>query len=249
MINSVRILRNEINTPTVNSLYFHWDVRVEPGQFVMTWVPGLSEIPMSLSLTGKEKCLTVKKYGDTSNALSNVKPGERIFFRGPYGKPFSKVRGKTLLVGGGSGMASLRPLIDQDASGVVAARSSDELLFKGLFPIDKIIVATDDGSEGIKGNIVDALRQIELEKYEMIYVCGPERMIKSVVDFVAGRNINMELSLERNMKCGVGICDSCSIDGFQLCTDGPTFGLSTVLTMKEFGRTKLAESGKRIWFQ
>lgn len=93
------------------------------------------------------------------------------------------------------------------------------------------------------------MREIDLEAFEMIYVCGPERMIKSIVDFVSNRNINMELSLERNMKCGIGICDSCSIDGFQLCTDGPTFKLSTVLTMKEFGRTKLAESGKRIWFQ
>ena len=249
MINSVRILRNEINTPTVNSLYFKWDSHAEPGQFVMVWVPGISEIPMSLSLTGKEKCLTVKKYGDTSNALSKVEPGERIFFRGPYGKPFTRVKGKTLLVGGGSGMASLRPLIDQKASGVVAARSSDELLFKDLFVKDRITVATDDGSEGIKGNIVDAMREIDLEAFEMIYVCGPERMIKSIVDFVSNRNINMELSLERNMKCGIGICDSCSIDGFQLCTDGPTFKLSTVLTMKEFGRTKLAESGKRIWFQ
>ncbi|EQD79882.1 dihydroorotate dehydrogenase electron transfer subunit, partial [mine drainage metagenome] len=69
-----------------------------------------------------------------------------------------------------------------------------------------------------------------------------------VVDHVSGKEINMELSLERNMKCGIGLCDSCSVDGFQICKDGPTFDLRDVRNMQEFGKTKLTESGKRVWF-
>ncbi len=249
MIYSPRILRNEINTPTVNSLYFKLDIPVEPGQFVMVWVPGKSEIPMSLSMIGEEKCLTVKKYGDTSNVLAATKPGERIFLRGPYGKGFTRVDGKILLVGGGSGMASLRPMFNENAHGLIAARSQDELLFKELFGSDKLTVATDDGTSGIKGNIVEGMKVLDLESFRMIYVCGPERMLKSIVDYVSDKKINMELSLERSMKCGIGLCDSCSVDGLQVCRDGPTFNLEEVKKMEEFGRTRLSESGKRVWFQ
>ncbi|HKJ96785.1 MAG TPA: dihydroorotate dehydrogenase electron transfer subunit, partial [Thermoplasmataceae archaeon] len=96
-------------TPLVSTLYFEWDQIVKPGQFVMVWLPDVGEIPMSLSITEGTKAITVKEYGPTSKALRNLEPGDRLFFRGPYGDSFTPAEGEVLLVGGGTGMASLRP--------------------------------------------------------------------------------------------------------------------------------------------
>lgn len=234
------------NTPTVSTLKFRWDKQVEPGQFVMIWIPGVGEIPMSLSSTGEEKAVTVKEYGETSRALRTLGKGDRLFLRGPYGNTFTETTGRILLVGGGSGMASLRPLISEKADGVVSARSADELLFPGEFRGGRVFRVTDDGSAGIKGTPVDQLEGMDLSPYSRIYVCGPEKMLKAVMDHLLKRQVSAEFSLERIMKCGIGVCDSCSIDGYQLCRDGPVFSMEQLSGMREFGREKLTVSGKRV---
>ena len=82
----------------------------------------------------------------------------------------------------------------------------------------------------------------------MIYVCGPERMLYAVYKNMEGKTENAEFSLERSMKCGIGLCDSCSVDGYEICRDGPTFSMKQVSKMEEFGKTRLDRSGKRIFF-
>ncbi len=246
MMEIVEIVKTERETPTVVSLYFKWDKLVEPGQFVMIWVPGLGEVPMSLSLTDDLKCITVKAYGESTKKLSSFENGDKIFIRGPYGKPFKRIKGNKLLIGGGSGIASMRPLIDSETTGIVAARSSDELLFEREFGKEKFIAVTEDGSKGYKGVVTAGIDHVDLSQFERIYVCGPEKMMKSIFDKLKESNYPIEFSLERSMKCGIGICDSCSINGFQVCRDGPTFDMETVKTMTEFGNTKLLASGKRI---
>lgn len=240
------IIKKEDETPSVATLWFNWDRSVLPGQFIMIWVPGVGEIPMSLSVTEGTKAVTVKAYGSTSTALRHLSQGHHMFFRGPYGNSFTNAEGKILLVGGGTGMASLRPLIRKGSYAVVSARNEKELLFAGSFDQDKVFRVTDDGSAGIKGTPVDQLREMDLGQFAMTYVCGPERMLKAVYDYLAEKNIRAEFSLERNMKCGIGICDSCSVDGLQLCRDGPVFGIDKVAGMTEFGNTKLTESGRRV---
>ncbi|QRF74602.1 Sulfhydrogenase 1 subunit gamma [Thermoplasmatales archaeon] len=242
------VIRIERNTPTVRTLYFRWDYEVKPGQFIMVWVPGTGEIPISLSSIGAEKSITVKSYGPASDAIVKLTAGSRLFFRGPYGRQFSVVNGPILLVGGGSGMASLSPLITKNTDAIVSARSADELLFSERIPEGRIIRVTDDGSAGIKGNPINALETVDTEKYGMIYVCGPEIMLKKVYDFLTFRKVRAEFALERLMKCGVGVCDSCSIDGMQLCRDGSIFSIDDLKKMPEFGRTKLTESGRRVFF-
>ncbi|EQD52866.1 dihydroorotate dehydrogenase electron transfer subunit, partial [mine drainage metagenome] len=229
------IIRKEKLSPTVSALYFHWNAKVLPGQFVMVWAPGTGEIPMSLSHLGREKAFTIKNYGQTSDRLINLEAGDRIFFRGPYGRPFSPVKEKALLIGGGSGMASLHPLIKRNAFGLIAARTRDELLFMDEFEPGKVIATTDDGSFGVKGNALAGLKQLDLETFDKIYACGPEIMLFSVYNYLKDKKVDAELSLERTMKCGVGVCDSCSINGFQLCVDGPTFTMDQLRYMNEFG--------------
>lgn len=233
-------------TPSTVILRFRWDEKVKPGQFIMVWIPGTGEIPISLSHLGDLKGITIKAYGPTSTALTEMKKGDRLFFRGPYGNTFRINTGPSLIVGGGSGMAGLLPLIDSDAHGVVSARTSEELLFADRFSQGKVTVVTDDGSAGIKGLAVDGLKTLDLSKYSTMYVCGPELMLKSVLDYVRDKEIDVQFSLERMMKCGIGVCDSCSIDGYQLCRDGPVFGKGPLSGMEEFGKYRLSESGFRI---
>ena len=241
-----RITRIERQTPTVVTLFFKWDQKVLPGQFIMVWAPGVGEVPMSLSHIDDEKGITIKSYGPTTEAIIKIKLGEYIFFRGPYGKPFTKSSGKKLIIGGGSGMASLRPLVDKGSHGVISARNSSEILFSSLFSPGKAIIMTDDGTAGKKGYPVDALKEMELETFDMIYVCGPEAMLNTVFQYIKDKGCNVEFSLERLMKCGIGVCDSCSISGFQLCRDGPVFDLNIMRHMDEFGMWKLTESGRRV---
>lgn len=247
MINST-VEEVEKVTPTTVTIKFRWAASVKPGQFIMVWMPSIGEIPISLSHLGDPKGITVKKFGPTSSALTELKKGDRIFFRGPYGNTFREPDGKTLVVGGGSGMAGLLPLINENAYGLVSARTKEELLFADRFNKGMVTLATDDGSAGVKGFAVDALKQLDLSKFTHIFVCGPELMLKSILDYIQDKQVKADFSLERTMKCGIGVCDSCSINGFQLCRDGPVFTETQLSGMSEFGTSKLTESGKRVRF-
>ena len=145
-------------------------------------------------------------------------------------------------------MASLRPMINEHSTGILAARGNEELLFENEFQEGKAICVTEDGSRGIKGIITAGIDSVNLSEYSMIYVCGPERMLYAVYKNIEGKTENAEFSLERSMKCGIGLCDSCSVDGLEICRDGPTFTIKQVSEMEEFGKTRLDRSGKRIYF-
>lgn len=232
----------------VNTLVFNDDINIIPGQFIMAWVPGVNQIPLSFSSVRNPKSITVKIYGEASAKLANLKPGEKIFYEGPYGNGFNIVKGKKLVIGAGSGIAPLIPLLDSDTTGIISGKSSGDIILSSKFNPRTLKIVTDDGSAGEKGFATEALKKMNIDDFEMIYVCGPEIMLKSVFDYVKNKGVNCQFSLERSMKCGIGICDSCSINGYQVCRDGPVFTLGQLKSMDEFGRTKLSYSGKRIFF-
>ena len=103
-------------TPTVRTLYFHDEVlaNVKPGQFAMIWIPGVNELPMSVMISeSDEKAgFTVRKRGESSTALYNLKIGDKIGVRGPYGNSFEITNGKILLIGGGTGLVPLMRYLD-----------------------------------------------------------------------------------------------------------------------------------------
>jgi dihydroorotate dehydrogenase electron transfer subunit len=242
------ITRKEKASASAFTLYFSDPETMLPGQFLMVWVPGVGEIPISLSDTGDEKSITVKPYGDTSRAICALGPGQKLLYRGPYGRPFSGKAERRLIIGGGTGMAGVLPMVDPGSTIVSSARTSGELLFHDRLKEYRLIEITDDGTSGLKGYPVDALRRINIDDFDMAYVCGPELMMYSVYNYIKEFNIDAQFSMERIMKCGVGICDSCSMGGLQLCRDGPTFFKSELPQLKEFGITRTTESGKRLWF-
>jgi 2-polyprenylphenol hydroxylase and related flavodoxin oxidoreductases len=94
------------------------------------------------------------------------------------------------------------PSYKQQSFGLVAARSKEEILFADEFTDENLIITTDDGSEGIKGNVIEGLKKIDLKKFDMIYACGPEVMLYNAYLYFREIGVNAQLSLERTMKCG-----------------------------------------------
>jgi dihydroorotate dehydrogenase electron transfer subunit len=228
----------------------------------MIWIPGVGEVPMSLSvIDGKGGCgFTVKPLGETTRSLCAIKVGDKIGIRGPYGNCFTINKGSSLVVGGGTGLGPLIPLSRYlvKAGGsitfVLAGRNKDELLF--MRDIEKslnnskhrLFIVTDDGSLGTKGLASDCVSEILIrENFDMIYTCGPELMMKKIFLLAEKFNIKLQASLERYMKCGFGICGSCSIGEFLVCKDGPVFKSEQIrLFPKEFGISRRDPSGRKI---
>jgi len=235
-------------TPTIKTFFFEDNSDPKPGQFYMIWLPGVDEFPMSISYIGKIKGFTVKRIGLGTKKMHSLKEGDKIWIRGPYGRGFEIINKKALIVGGGSGMATLGPLIERVKGDVIiAARSKEELLFTHRFKGGKIYIATDDGSAGFKGFATDLAKiLLEKEEYHIIYTCGPEIMMRKIIDMALERGLKIQASLERLMKCGIGICDSCTINGYRVCIDGPVFSEMDLKNMSDLGKYQRDAAGRRV---
>jgi dihydroorotate dehydrogenase electron transfer subunit len=233
-------------------LVFDKPLKSEPGQFVMMWIPGVGERPLSV-MNDDTLELTIKKYGgDFTKKVFRLYPGQRVFVRGPYGNsfiPFVKEEGRKFLVCGGCGVVPLAFLASrlkgQAVSVVVGAKCREELpaMFKELNPM----VMTDDGSAGLKGLVPQAIDRLDARRGDQFFICGPERMMIMAAEkaerFVQAEDII--LSMERYMKCGRGLCGSCEMDGLRICVDGPVFRFSE-MRGGDFGQRKRDKSGRRI---
>ena len=233
---------------------FRSDFGGAAGQFIMVWVPRHDELPMALSYLGPVKGITVHAYGNATRALAESRPGDLIGVRGPYGNTFRLEGEKVLAVAGGTGMASVIAAIEafaqQGAEVVTAvgARTAEELLFVDRASASgEVHVSTDDGSRGFHG-FVPALaeRLLEKHKFDQILTCGPERMMKIVVDQARQRGIKVQASLERYMKCGIGICDACAFDDRLVCVDGPVFAGAELAGSRDFGAFRRTKDGRRV---
>jgi len=257
-------------TPTVRTLYFHDEVlaNVKPGQFTMVWIPGVNELPMSVmtSLDFPEAGFTVRKRGESSTALYNLKIGDKIGVRGPYGNSFAteNIRvladAKVLLIGGGTGLVPLMRYLDflvnpaingASVTLLMGSKTKDEVFFEekakeliGRNTKLTVIPVTEDGSYGEKGYVTDVLEKLLQENtYDAIYTCGPELMMYKVVKLANEKGIFVQASLERMMKCGVGICGSCCVNEDLVCRDGTVFDGQHLAKNSEFGHFQRTKSG------
>ena len=209
----------------------------QPGQFVMVWVYGVDEIPMAISHFDSTRIgITVNEVGECTKALRNVRKGESIGLRGYFGRGFTTSASKALLIGGGVGIAPLtylsNVLVGEGAEVVVCfgVKSGDELILVEDVKGRKMI-ATEDGSQGVKGTVIRLLdlgfENLNFEKFDRIYCCGPEKMMFEVFKRVCEHGMlqKCEFSLHRYFKCGMGVCGSCCIDphGWRVCKEGPIF--------------------------
>jgi dihydroorotate dehydrogenase electron transfer subunit len=183
---------------------------------------------------------------------------ELVGVRGPFGNSFTESRGRVLLVGGGTGIAPLLFLAKRLAakadrlSFIIGAKTRNELLFLNQLDTicaeESILGTTEDGSFGIQCLATEPLEDLlDKNEYNIIYTCGPEQMMRKVFDLAEKRRIPMEASLERLMRCGIGLCGSCVIGKYRVCRDGPVFNLSQLSEIKdEFGISKLGFDGNVI---
>ena len=225
-----------------------------PGQFIMVWIPGHDEVPMALSYLGDLKGITVRAYGDATKALLASKPGDWVGVRGPYGNTFRLEGLHVLCVAGGVGIASLIAAIEgfsdrgAKVATVLAAKTAEELIFEERCEeAGEVHIATDDGTRGFHG-LAPALakRVVGQHPFEMVATCGPEPMMKAVVDLCRERKIACQASVERFMKCGIGICDACVMDDVLVCRDGPVFTGEELAKSRDFGKFRRDESGRRV---
>ena len=246
-------------TPTVKTLVFSDSImpNVLPGQFAMVWIPGINELPMSVMISKEsgKAAFTVRKHGLASTGLFNIKVGEKIGIRGPYGNAFDIKQGKLLLVGGGTGLVPMMRLLTHvkstdDVTVLIGAKSKDEVFFEDLANDllknnpHNVIISTDDGSYGEKGFVTDIVEKLVNEShFDGVYTCGPEKMMYKTVQSAHSRGIFVQASLERMMKCGVGICGSCCVGEDLACKDGTVFDGNHLSKNNEFGYSHRNKAG------
>ncbi|MFC6689275.1 FAD/NAD(P)-binding protein [Jhaorihella thermophila] len=227
-----------------------------PGQFNMLTVFGVGEVPISLSgdpADGNRIRHTVRAVGPVTRALARLRPGDPLGLRGPFGTgwPTDALDGRdVVIVAGGLGLAPLRPAILQllarrDRIGrltlVYGARSPDQILFArqqdrwGRRSDIEVAVTVDHATSPWRGyvGVVTTLipRAVSDPANTVALVCGPEIMMRFAAAALTDAGLPetaIHLSMERNMKCAVGLCGHCQFGADFLCRDGPVFRLDRI---------------------
>lgn len=230
---------------------FYFDIgekKVLPGQFYMLNYD-ICQKPFSVShYKDGQIGFTILKRGAGTEKMLGAKEGEYFGLTGPLGNFFNYDDGENfLLIGGGVGaapvffMANYLSSIGRKCDILLGARSAPLLDFarelEGLANCN-VFFYTDDGSFGKKGFVTQDLDELlSKNSYDCAAMCGPEKMMSIAGAMVDGKIKKIELSMERYMKCGIGICGSCVLDdiGMRVCEDGPVFDYKTLLKSKEFG--------------
>jgi len=229
------------------TLWFEGDLKFVPGQFVMVWLPRIDEKPFAVSWQKDGRfAVTARSRGPFTQRLMDLKPGDTVGVRGPYGRGF-EAREPLVIVTGGVGIATVAPLKDRFPSArmIYGARTADELIWRTRFP--DMTVCTDDGSEGFHGFPTDVLRDVlEDKRGALVCTCGPEPMMKAALAICDEMGVAYQGSLERYMKCGFGVCAQCCCDDRLVCLDGPVFPAEELRGLKDFGASAMLKSGRRV---
>ncbi len=244
-----------------NTKMFTLDISLgaKPGQFVNIWIPHFDEKPFSVaSDDGKQTKLAIANVGRFTAELFTKKCDDTIGIRGPYGNSFSvRADEKIILVGGGFGSAPLHFLGETsqkngcDITIIIGARTKDFLMYEEECAESefRVITTTNDGSAGEEGFVTGPLeRLLKTENIDFVQTCGPEKMMEAVALLCKQANVLCEVSLERYMKCGFGICGQCSCGSKLVCRDGCVFSGEEALSLPDFGKFHRGPEGQKEYF-
>jgi NAD(P)H-flavin reductase len=254
-----RVIRRRAETPDTASLWLapvaERVAPVAPGQFTMLYVPGVGEVPVSVSGGGSDGgtlLQTIRAVGAVTRALHDAPVGSVVGVRGPFGTSWDlpSAHGTDLVVvGGGCGLAPLRPVLTtalaQRSSfgrilAVLGAREPCELMFaedvetwaqRPDVDVLRTVDQPDAAWSGGVGLVTDLVADAELDPARTsAFLCGPEVMIGATAALLLSRGVparRIQVSLERNMKCGIGHCGHCQLGPLLVCRDGPVVPYET----------------------
>ena len=252
----IKLLNLELNDPAIRESFDY-----KPGQFVLLSAFGVGEAPFTFvsvpyRKTGLE--FAVRKIGTVTSALQELEPEAIIGLRGPFGNhfPLEEYKGKTIfIIGGGIGMAPLRPIINtildhrEDYGQLLiinGARTPKDLVFAPEFdtwatsPRTQLELTVDRGDEGWTGRVAlvpAVVSELKLSPQNAIAItCGPPIMIHFTLIELKKLGFaphQIVTTLERKMKCGIGKCARCNVGQKHICQDGPVFTLEQISELIE----------------
>lgn len=216
---------------------------IKPGQFVNVLVENANNTflrrPLSIHFVDFDKNtikLYIKRIGEGTNKLGELEVGDKINLIYPLGNQYSVPKNsKTLLVGGGCGVAPLLYLAKHlkeagnDVTTVLGIRSANDAIELDQYnKYGRVFITTEDGTMGEKG--YPTQHSVLNESFDYSFTCGPDPMMKAVAAYSKSKNIPCEVSLENTMACGIGACLCCVTDtkrgNICTCTEGPVFNIN-----------------------
>lgn len=221
----------------------------KPGQFIDVYVNDDSKLlPRPISICEvKDDSLRIvyRVVGGGTKIMSTYKEGDEIQIIGPLGNGFDMKDGKAILVGGGIGIPPMVELAKNLSEKIgkenvisVMGYRDEIFLVDELEQFSTVVIATEDGSTGTKGTVIDALNENGVDG-DVLYACGPIPMLKALKDWANEKGIECQISLEERMACGIGACLACvcktkekdehsNVCNKRICKDGPVFDANEI---------------------
>lgn len=218
----------------------------KPGQFISVYSNDDSKLlprPISICEIDRENGrlrIVYRVVGYGTKEFSGCKAGDTLEIMGPLGNGYTLKKDKAILVAGGIGVPPMLELAKElDCEKTIVLGYRDELFLNKEFEqYGKVVIATEDGSCGTKGNVLDAIRAESVDG-QVIYSCGPTPMLRALKQYAADKGIEAWISLEEKMACGIGACLACvckskdvdhhtNVHNKRICKDGPVFNAQEV---------------------
>ena len=217
------------------------------GQFISVYTKDKSKLlPRPISLCGIDRergilRIVYRVAGAGTAEFSAYRAGDSVEIMGPLGNEFTLKDKKAILIGGGIGVPPMLELMKElscERTAVLGYRDQQLFLKDEFEACGPVCVATEDGSAGTKGNVLDAIREQGVQG-EIIYACGPTPMLRAVKAYAMEKGIECYISLEERMACGIGACLACvcqskdvdshsHVHNKRICKDGPVFAAEEV---------------------
>ena len=219
----------------------------KPGQFIAMYCEdGTKLLPRPISICGIDAengtlRVVYRIAGEGTRLFSKMKEGDSLEVLGPLGNGFTMKEEKAIIVGGGIGIPPMMELAKQlSCEKTVVLGYRDELFLKEEFDAcTDVVVATEDGSCGTEGTVIDAINEANVDG-AVIYACGPMPMLKALAEYAEAHDMEAQISLEERMACGIGACLGCicktkkkdhhtNVNNQRICKDGPVFDAKEVV--------------------
>ncbi|MDO5155178.1 MAG: dihydroorotate dehydrogenase electron transfer subunit [Eubacteriales bacterium] len=216
------------------------------GQFVSVYSKnGANLLPRPISLCEIDATegtirLVYRVVGKGTTEFSHMVAGDTVDVMGPLGNGFTKKDKKAILIGGGIGIPPMLQLAKElkCEKDIVIGFRDETFLLEDLNAQGEVYIASEDGKNGVQGNVLDAIREYNL-KADIIYACGPTPMLRAIKEYAMMHHMEAQLSLEEKMACGIGACLACvcksnevdshsHVKNKRICKDGPVFDAQEV---------------------